>query len=224
MESLANDELAFIRPSPSGGSLGGVTRKTRETMLLCEAAGYRNVLVETVGVGQSETAVRSMVDFFLLLLLGGAGDELQGMKRGIIEMTDLVAINKADGNNRRKAEQARREYQNALRLFPEPESGWTPRVVTCSAHAREGIVEIWDAVAEHDAWSKETGYFERNRRDQVKSWMYEMIEHGLEQQFHGNRMVRASLPGYERDVVEGRMTSFRAAQRLLEIYREQFHR
>jgi LAO/AO transport system kinase len=220
MESLANDELAFIRPSPSGGSLGGVTRKTRETMLLCEAAGYRNVLVETVGVGQSETAVRSMVDFFLLLLLAGAGDELQGIKRGIVEMSDLVAINKADGHNRGRAEQARREYQNALRLFPEPESGWTSRVVTCSAHAREGILEIWDVVLEHDAWARRTGWFERNRRDQVRSWMYEMIEYGLQQQFRAHPLVRASLPRYERDVLEGRTTSFRAAQRLLQIYRE----
>jgi len=130
MEALANDERAFIRPSPSGGSLGGVARRTRETMLLCEAAGYRNILVETVGVGQSETAVRSMVDFFLLLMLAGAGDELQGIKRGIIEMTDLIAFNKADGNNRAKSEAARREFENALHLFPATVAGWTPRVIT----------------------------------------------------------------------------------------------
>ena len=135
METLANDDRAFIRPSPSGGSLGGVARRTRETMLLCEAAGYRNVLVETVGVGQSETAVRSMVDFFLLLMLAGAGDELQGMKRGIVEMTDLIAFNKADGDNRAKAEAARREYESALHLFSSAGTGWTPRVITCSARA-----------------------------------------------------------------------------------------
>lgn len=220
MEALANDERAFIRPSPSSGSLGGVSRRTRETMLLCEAAGYRNVIVETVGVGQSETTVRSMVDFFLLLMLAGAGDELQGMKRGIMEMTDLIAINKADGTNKRHAEMAGREYESALRLFPTPPSGWVTRVVTCSAMTRDGIAALWDVVLEQSQYLKQTGWFERARRDQVKSWMYEMIEYGLSRHFREHPAIRQKLPEYEREVVEGRLSSFRAAGRLLDIYTE----
>jgi LAO/AO transport system kinase len=218
MATLANDERAFIRPSPSGASLGGVSRRTRETMLLCEAARYRNVIVETMGVGQSETAVRSMVDFFLLLMLAGAGDELQGMKRGIMEMTDLVAINKADGTNKRRAEAARREYEGALRLFPIPPTGWETRVVTCSAKTGDGIAGLWDTVLEHDAFMKANGCFESIRRQQTKSWMYEVIEYGLREHFQNHPSVRSHLSGYERDVVEGRVSSFRAAQRLLDIY------
>jgi LAO/AO transport system kinase len=220
METLANDERSFIRPSPSGGSLGGVARRTRETMLLCEAAGYRNVIVETVGVGQSETAVRSMVDFFLLLMLAGAGDELQGMKRGIIEMTDLIAFNKADGSNRAKAESARREYENALHLFSGSGTGWTPRVITCSARAREGIAEIWEAVLDHNAWLNSTGQLEGFRREQVKTWMYELIEQALREEFLRHAGVREKLPAYEQDVLAGRISPFRAARRLLDIYTE----
>ena len=220
MEALANDERSFIRPSPSGGSLGGVARRTRETMLLCEAAGYRNVLVETVGVGQSETTVRSMVDFFLLLMLAGAGDELQGMKRGILEMTDLIAFNKADGANRAKAEAARREYETALHLFTAAESGWTPRVITCSAQAREGIADIWDAVLEHNAWLTSTGQLAAFRQEQVKSWLYELIEQALRDEFMHHDGVRARLAAYEQDVLAGRLTPFRAARQLLKIYTE----
>ena len=220
MEALSNDGRAFIRPSPSGGSLGGVARRTRETMLLCEAAGYRNVLVETVGVGQSETTVRSMVDFFLLLMLAGAGDELQGIKRGIIEMTDLIAFNKAEGANRPKAEAARREFESALRLFAAPATGWVPRAVTCSARSREGIAGIWDTVLEHHALLRTTGQLEGYRREQVKSWMYELIEQSLREQFLRNGAVRAQLEAYEHDVLAGRTSAFRAARRLLEIYTE----
>jgi len=220
MGALSNEERAFIRPSPSGGSLGGVTRRTRETMLLCEAAGYRNVIVETVGVGQSETAVRSMVDFFLLLMLAGAGDELQGMKRGIIEMTDLIAFNKADGDNRAKAEGARREYENALHLFSWAAAGWTPRVITCSARTREGIAEIWEAVLDHNAWLASTGQLAGFRREQVKTWMYELIEQALRDEFLRHAGVRAKLPAYEQDVLAGRISPFRAARRLLDIYTE----
>jgi GTPase len=220
MSTLANDERAFIRPSPSGGSLGGVARRTRETMLLCEAAGYRNVIVETVGVGQSETAVRSMVDFFLLLMQAGAGDELQGMKRGIIEMTDLMAFNKADGENRAKAEAARREYQSALQLFSPPETGWTPRVITCSAHAREGIAEIWSAVMEHHQWLISTGRFESLRREQARQWMYELIEQTLRARFLHHPAVRRALPACEQEVLAGRLSPFRAARRLLDLYAE----
>src|SRR5450755_3018097 len=220
MANLANDERAFIRPTPSGGSLGGVSRRTRETMLLCEAAGFRNVIVETVGVGQSETTVRSMVDFFLLLMLTGAGDELQGMKRGIIEMTDLIAFNKAEGNNRIKAEMARREYENAMHLFSASGTGWIPRVITCSARAREGIVEIWDAVLEHNAWLTSTGQLASYRQQQVKSWMYELIEQALRDEFLHHAGVRDKLAAYEQDVLAGRISAFRAARRLVQIYME----
>jgi LAO/AO transport system kinase len=219
MPQLAGDERAFIRPSPSGGSIGGVARRTREAMLLCEAAGYRNIIIETVGVGQSETAVRSMVDFFLLLLIAGAGDELQGMKRGIMESADLIAINKADGPNVRLAAQACREYANALRLFPAPPNGWTPRAITCSAVTGEGIRHLWDAVLEHHALTKSNGWFDRLRREQLRSWMHETIESDLRDCFRNNPAVRAALAEYERDVIEGRLSPFRAAQALLEIYR-----
>ncbi len=218
MERLASDDRAFIRPSPSGGSLGGVTRKTRETMLLCEAAGYRNVLVETVGVGQSETAVRSMVDFFLLVMLAGAGDELQGMKRGITEMTDLIAINKADGENKARAERARREYENALHLFAPAPTGWSPRVVTCSAQTRDGVPELWNIVLEHDAALKANGWFERRRCGQLKKWMNEMIDWGLRDRFRRHPEIEARLPDLENDVGDGRISPFRAAQRLLNLY------
>jgi len=220
METLANDDRAFIRPSPSGGSLGGVARRTRETMLLCEAAGYRDILIETVGVGQSETAVRSMVDFFLLLMLAGAGDELQGMKRGIVEMTDLIAFNKADGDNRAKAEAARREYDNALQLFSASATGWTPRVIVCSARTREGIAEIWDAVLEHNAWLTSTGQLASYRRQQVKSWMYELIEQALRDEFMQHSGVREKLPAYEQEVLDGQLSPYRAARRLIQIYTE----
>lgn len=218
MPQLAGDERAFIRPSPSGGSLGGVARRTREAMLLCEAAGYRNIIVETVGIGQSETAVRSMVDFFLLLLIAGAGDELQGMKRGIMEAADLIAINKADGPNVRRAGQACRDYANALRLFAAPASGWTPRAITCSAVTGEGIRELWDAVLEHHALTKSNGWFDRLRREQLRSWMHETIESDLRDRFRNDPAVRAALPEYECNVVEGRLSPFRAAQKLLEVY------
>jgi LAO/AO transport system kinase len=219
MEALATDELAFIRPSPSGGSLGGVARRTREAMLLCEAAGYRNIIVETVGVGQSETAVRSMVDFFLLLMLAGAGDELQGMKRGVMEMADLVAINKADGDNRDRAELARREYENALHLFPAPPTGWLPRAVTCSAQTRRGIADLWDAVLEHQEIVRRNGWFERLRREQVKEWMHEIIEQTLIDEFRNHAAIKEKLPNLEREVASGQVTSFAAARTLLDLYR-----
>ena len=218
MEGLANDPLAFIRPSPSGGSLGGVARRTRETLLLCEAAGFQNVLVETVGVGQSETVVRAMVDFFLLLMLPGAGDELQGMKRGIIELTDLIAINKADGNDRTRAQVARREYENALHLLPASATGWVPRVVTCSAQAREGISEVWEVVLEHNLWLRQQGLLETVRREQVRRWMDEMIRAELLRRFRSHPLVRERWPQIEREVVEGRLSSFRAVEQLLDFY------
>jgi LAO/AO transport system kinase len=218
MEGLSNDPLAFIRPSPSGGSLGGVARRTRETLLLCEAAGYRNVLVETVGVGQSEITVRAMVDTFLLLAQPGAGDELQGMKRGIVELTDLVAINKADGPDRHRAEIARHQYENALELFPPGATGWSPRVVTCSAHTREGIARLWSVAMEHHAFLRDNGLLETVRRGQVKQWMKEMLHRELVERFSRHPGVREALPGMEREVLEGRLSSFRAVERLLDLY------
>ncbi len=220
MERLSTDDRAFIRPSPSRGHLGGVARRTREAMLLCEAAGYRNVFVETVGVGQSETTVRSMTDFFLLLMLAGAGDELQGMKRGILEMTDLIAINKADGDNRRRAERARLDYENALHLFPASADGWTPRVVTCSALEREGIAGIWHAVLEHRALVESNGSFARLREEQALEWMREAILLGLEQEIRRDRIVTDHLSAMRAEVRSGRLSPFRAARNVLTAFRQ----
>src|SRR5271157_4959779 len=183
MTSLASNEMAFIRPSPSRGSLGGVAQRTREAMMLCEAAGYSYILVETVGVGQSETAVHEMVDFFLLITLTGAGDELQGMKRGVMELADLVAINKADGANLTAAERARTEMQNALHYFPASASGWTARAMTCSAQTGKGIAEIWRNIEEHTALTKANGWWAQTRREQTRKWMYEIVERGLTEHF-----------------------------------------
>jgi LAO/AO transport system kinase len=221
MERLAVEERAFIRPSPSQGHLGGVARRTRETILLCEAAGYRNILVETVGVGQSETAVRSMTDFFLLLMLAGAGDELQGMKRGIIEMLDGMAINKADGDNKPKAERARIEYSGALHLFPAPADGWTPRVLTCSAIAKEGIAEVWQMVLEHRELLEGNGFLAKLRNQQALDWMNELTMLGLEALFRRNRTVAERLPLLREAVHGGRMTPFAAARELLALFRAQ---
>jgi LAO/AO transport system kinase len=218
MKSLAANDMAFIRPSPSRGSLGGVAQRTREVMLLCEAAGYQNVIVETVGVGQSETAVHDMVDFFLLIALTGAGDELQGMKRGVMELADLVVINKADGANRDAAERARVEAENALHYFPISASGWTPRALTCSAQTGKGISEIWNCVLELVALTNSNGWFSRVRRDQAKKWMHEIIEHGLMQQFEAHPAIRKRLEALEQEVLQGQTTSFRAARTLLDIY------
>ncbi len=219
MERLSAEERAFIRPSPARGHLGGVARRTRETTLLCEAAGYRNILVETVGVGQSETAVRSMTDFFLLLMLSGAGDELQGIKRGILEMLDALAINKADGDNRQKAEQARVEYAGALHLFPPSPDGWTPRVVTCSALANEGIREIWEMVLQHHEKMLASGWFLRRRRQQALAWMRELILAGLEEEFYRNPAVRDRMPELEEAVRAAHATPFTAARELLTLFR-----
>jgi len=220
MERLAVEERAFIRPSPARGHLGGVARRTRETMLLCEAAGYRNVLVETIGVGQSETAVRSMTDFFLLLMLAGAGDELQGLKRGIIEMIDGMAINKADGDNRPKAERARIEYAGALHLFPASPDGWTPRVSTCSAVEGSGIAEVWRMVLEHRELLERNGWLARRRNLQALAWMHELTSLGLDALFRGHRAVAARLPELEEEVRAGRKTPFAASRELLALFQQ----
>ena len=218
MERLSAEPHAFIRPSPAGGHLGGVARRTRETILLCEAAGYRNVFIETVGVGQSETAVRSMSDFFLLLMLAGAGDELQGIKRGIIEMIDGMAINKADGDNLRKAERARAEYASALHLFPPSGDGWTPRVLTCSSIKNTGIAEIWQMVLEHEALLGATGRIAERRTLGDLQWTEDLISMGLAELFQAQPTVAERLPSLQRDVREGRVTPLAASRELLELF------
>jgi LAO/AO transport system kinase len=219
MERLAAEPHAFIRPSPSGGHLGGVARRTRETILLCEAAGYRNVFIETVGVGQSETAVRSMSDFFLLLMLAGAGDELQGIKRGIIEMIDGMAINKADGDNLRKAERARVEYSSALHLFPPSGDGWTPRVLACSAINNTGVGEVWQMVLDHEAQLGDAGKIAERRTRGDLQWMEELISLGLEEMFRAQPEVAERLPALRREVRDGVVTPLAASRELLRLFR-----
>ena len=218
MEALSADANAFIRPSPSSGSLGGVARKTRETVFLCEAAGFDVIFIETVGVGQSETAVHSMTDFFLLLQIAGAGDELQGIKRGIMEMADLIAVNKADGSNVEKAQLAQSQYQSALRLFPKPLSGWEPQATICSAITRFGIDTIWNTVQQYEQLTKDNGYFEQRRQQQAKYWMNETIRNHLIRHFYHNPDIEALLPEYEQKITEGKMSSFAAARDLLDKY------
>lgn len=218
MEKLSVHPASFIRPSPSAGSLGGVARKTRETIILCEAAGFDKIFVETVGVGQSETAVHSMVDFFLLIQLAGTGDELQGIKRGIMEMADGIIINKADGNNIEKAKLAAAHFRNALHLFPAPESGWTPQVLTYSGFYGIGIKEIWDMVYQYIDFVKANGYFEYRRNEQVKYWMYETINEHLRDNFYQNPLIAGMLEEQEKEVLQGHTTSFAAARKLLDMY------
>jgi LAO/AO transport system kinase len=218
MERLAVEDRAFIRPSPSRGHLGGVARRTRETILLCEAAGYRNILVETVGVGQSETAVRSMTDFFLLLMLAGAGDELQGMKRGIIEMLDGMAITKADGDNKPKTERARIEYSHALHLFPASADGWAPPVMTCSSLSNEGIAEVWRMVLDHRQLMESNGFFTKRRSRQALEWMNELVMLGLEESFRANHAVASRLPRLQEEVRRGQVTPFAASREVLRMF------
>jgi LAO/AO transport system kinase len=218
METLANDPMAYIRPSPAGDSLGGVTRSTRQALLLCEAAGHEVIMVETVGVGQSETAVHSMVDFFLLLALAGAGDELQGIKRGIMEMADAIAITKADGQNKQAAHAARATYQNALHLFPRTEKNWTPPVLTCSAVAGEGIALLWEIIITYQHQMETNGFFSKNRQRQNLHWMYETVKQSLEEKFYSNPEVKARLPIIEGEVIEGKLPAITAAMQLLAFF------
>ena len=218
MEKLAVHPKSFIRPSPTAGSLGGVARKTRETIILCEAAGYNNIFVETVGVGQSETACHSMVDFFLLIQLAGTGDELQGIKRGIMEIADGIVINKADGENVEKAKLAASHFRNALHLFPMPESGIMPQVLCYSGFYELGIDEVLKMVFDHIEQTKESGYFQYKRNEQSKYWMYESINEHLKNNFYFNPRVKEQISDMERDVLGGKITSFVAAKRLLDEY------
>jgi LAO/AO transport system kinase len=218
METLAVNPNAFIRPSPSAGSLGGVARKTRESILLCEAAGFDVIFVETVGVGQSEVAVHSMVDFFLLLMLAGAGDELQGIKRGIMEMADIIAITKTDGTNISKAKRAQAQYSSALHLFPAPESQWNPCVLTCSALNNTGIEEIWGKILEYKQHTSENSYFIQKRRQQARYWMIETINDHLKNHFYTNRKINEMINDLEQEVLDDKVSSFVAAQQILDYY------
>lgn len=218
MEKLSVDKNAFIRPSPSAGSLGGVARKTRETIILCEAAGFDYVFVETVGVGQSETAVHSMVDFFLLIQLAGTGDELQGIKRGIMEMADGIVINKADGDNIEKAKMAQRHFQNALHLYPLPDSGWTPEVLTYSGFYKLNIDGVWNMIHHFIDFVKKNGYFDEKRNEQSKFWMYESINERLKSDFYRNPEIEHLLSKLESDVLSSRKSSFIAAKEALDSY------
>jgi LAO/AO transport system kinase len=218
MEQLSVDPNAFIRPSPSSGSLGGVARKTRETIILCEAAGFDTIFIETVGVGQSETAVHSMVDFFLLLMLAGAGDELQGIKRGIMEMADTIAITKSDGTNFHKAEIAAVQYRTALQLFPKSASEWIPQVLLCSAINGFGIDKIWDTLNDYTELTKQNNYFHQRRQEQAKYWMYETINEGLHNHFYHHPHIENNLQIYEEKVLNDQLSSFVAAKKLLSRY------
>lgn len=218
METLVHNNNVFIRPSPSAGSLGGVARKTRETIILCEAAGFDVIFIETVGVGQSETAVHSMVDLFLLLQISGAGDELQGIKRGIMEMADMIAITKSDGGNQNRAQLAKTHFLNALNLFPMPASGWKPKVYTCSAIEKTGLTEIWGGIEDFLKFTETNGYFRSNRNRQSKYWMYETINEALKDGFYRNEAVMDKLEGFEADVLGNKKSSFTAANELLDIY------
>ncbi|MEZ4803734.1 MAG: methylmalonyl Co-A mutase-associated GTPase MeaB [Gelidibacter sp.] len=217
MEDLVKDDNAFIRPSPSGTSLGGVARKTRETIILCEAAGFDTILIETVGVGQSETAVHSMVDFFLLLKLAGAGDELQGIKRGIMEMADAIVINKADGDNLKNAKTAKVEFNRALHLYPAKDSGWQPKVLLASALNNEGISEIWGLIEEYFKLIKNTDFFSHKRNEQNKFWLLQTIEDRLKSEFYNNPTVKKELKTQLERIENGETTPFLAAELLLNL-------
>jgi LAO/AO transport system kinase len=218
MEELVKDKNAFIRPSASGETLGGVARKTRETITLCEASGFDVILIETVGVGQSETAVHSMVDFFLLLKISGAGDELQGIKRGIMEMADAIVINKADGDNIKKAQLAKVEFNRALHLFPAKKSGWIPTTSTCSAITEEGIPEVWQTISEYIQLVKSNEYFFEKRKEQNQYWMMETIDEQLKNHFYNQPRIIDLLDSTKKAVQNNEISPFAAAQLLLSNY------
>jgi len=219
MQYLAVEEHAFIRPSPAGQSLGGVARKTREAIILCEAAGYDFVIIETVGVGQSEIAVHSMVDFFLLLLLAGAGDELQGIKKGIVEMADLIAINKADGDNLQKAKLARREYRNALHILPPKPSGWLPKATICSGISKLGMDEVWQLTQDFETKMKDNQYFQNHRTQQAKYWLHEAIQDQLKHLFYNHPTIKNIIIDKENAVLKGKISPFKTAEELVKRWK-----
>lgn len=219
MPQLVKDPNAFIRPSPSGESLGGVTRKTRETIILCEAAGYDVILIETVGVGQSETLVHSMVDFFLLLKLPGAGDELQGIKRGIIEMADAIVINKADGDNIKAARIAQMDFNQALHLYPPKADDWIPKVLSCSAIENKGITEVWELIQTHHKKNKTAGSFTSKRKQQNKKWLLQTVDDNLKRDFYESETIKLNLEKMMNAVLKNEISPFTAAEQLLEKYK-----
>ncbi len=214
MEELSVDPNAFIRPSPSAGSLGGVARKTREIITLCEAAGFDVVIVETVGVGQSEVAAHSMVDFFLLLQLANTGDELQGIKRGIMEMADMIAINKCELDPQR-AELAAGQFRNALHLFPMPESGWTVKVSLCSAYTKQGVEDLWNSVMDYVTFTKGNGYFYQKRQQQNLRIMTEAVENGLRERFFNTPGIEERIEALSKEILENKISPYAAADQLL---------
>ncbi|MCB0423924.1 MAG: methylmalonyl Co-A mutase-associated GTPase MeaB [Mangrovimonas sp.] len=222
MEQLSGMEEAYIRPSASGETLGGVANKTGESMLLCEAAGYDVILIETVGVGQSETAVHGMTDFFLLLMLAGAGDELQGIKKGIMEMADMVVINKADADNVQKSERARVQYQNALHLFPLAESGWSPVVTKASSVENTGIERVWEEIMKYKELVTTNGYFENNRNHQKIKWLYNNINDELKRLFYNSKDIESKLSLLKEDIISSKVSPVEAAQQIIETFKKSF--
>jgi len=221
MEKLSRDRRCFIRPSPSSGTLGGVAQKTRETMMICEAAGFDVILIETVGVGQSEISVRSMVDFFLLLMLANAGDELQGIKKGIMEMADAILINKADGDNKTRSESAKNEFERALHYIQPTTSDWRVHAYTCSSMTGEGIPEIWDIVKSYCHTTKASGTFFEKRKKQSLEWFYSLIEDQLKNMFYHHPDVKSKLPQIEQDLSECRYTPYHAVSQVMKTYQSQ---
>jgi len=220
MEMLSRSEHAFIRPSPTAGSLGGVARKTRESILLCEAAGYEVILIETVGVGQSETTVHSMVDFFLLLMLAGAGDDLQGIKRGIMEMADTIAITKADGDNVQKSTTAIADYKSALHLLPPKNNGWIAKVTSCSSFENKGIDEIWSIIESYKNHCIVNKHFFEKRKEQAQYWLNESIQDELSQLFYSNPKIQKELKHLTQDVIQGKTSPFLASNKLIDLFKK----
>ncbi len=220
MTRLAKNPNAYIRPSPSSGFLGGVASRTREVIVLCEAAGFDTVIIETIGVGQSETAVHRIVDFFLLLHLAGAGDEIQGIKRGIMELADAVVVNKCDGSNVQSSQVARKQIESALSLFPVDSSGWKPCVLTCSSLDGTGIDDIWKVISSHNSLTTGSGYFADKRREQAMYWMHETVARMLRDSFYDCGKVSSSIEETEKKVVDGKISPLHAAEKLMRLYRQ----
>ena len=220
MENLSKEKNCFIRPSPSGGTLGGVTRKSRETITICEAAGFDIILIETVGVGQSEVTVRSMVDFFLLVLIAGGGDELQGIKRGIMELVDTILINKADGDNEKKANIARSDYNNALHYLQPATKGWTPQAFTGSALTGKGIPELWEVIKKFEKTIKHSGVFNQRRKDQSIEWIFRMVEDSIRDEFYNNEKVQLTITSIKEEIAKEKITPTLAAEKLLMVFKK----
>ncbi|PWA13103.1 methylmalonyl Co-A mutase-associated GTPase MeaB [Pueribacillus theae] len=218
METLSRNQNAFVRPSPSGGTLGGVTRKSRESLLVCEAAGFDVIIVETVGTGQNEVSVRSMVDFFLVIALTGAGDELQGMKKGVMELADAIFVNKADGDNKQQALNARAEYNRVLRFLQSPTEGWKPQAYTCSALTGENIRGIWDVIKKFENITKQSGVFDKRRNKQLIEWVDWMIEDELKRRFFENEKVKQNLPLIHSDVLNAQLSPTLAVKKIMDIF------